>query len=158
MYRVEIKGQKTGDENMNNFETVAVAKAVAKRQIDAAKASLPVGSQPVDVTVRISGVINKFEDETYIPTAEIPLLATIALAVRKSGALRQHFLNCLFDGMTDAVEAGLEGKVDSILSSIDGQEVERLMQDVRSFARQLPSRIRQGKVTATLVTQETVAV
>jgi len=137
---------------MNTIETIALKKAVADRDWKEAKSGLAAGEYEVSFAARIIGTISKFADEEYVPTTHIPLKAVIALAIRKSGVLREHFIRCLFDAMREALEAGLQGddKVAAIMETVDGETVADMMDRVQAECRRLPMETRDGKIKARL--------
>jgi hypothetical protein len=95
---------------MNNKTIIALSKAVGKRQIDAARPSLTVGTHEVDFTVRVRGSLTVSEDTDKVPTVSIPMKETLALFIAYSGITGPHAANLLRRAMTDALAVKEDGE------------------------------------------------
>lgn len=87
---------------------MALVKAVAKKAADAARDQLTVGRHEVDLTVRLVGHLQVFEDTEKTPTVSIPMKETLALFVKYSGITGPHAMNVLRRAMTEALAANDE--------------------------------------------------
>ena len=107
---------------------------------------LLVGKHHYDevVTVRVSGTVEKQNDQYISPTTSIPLLLTIALLFRKSGATRENNLRSLRDALRLAMQEGAD-KDEQIKSYI--KDCEATVQAVKAqLISQLPKVKRSGRV------------
>jgi hypothetical protein len=115
------------------------------------------GSYTVDETVvlRIAGTVDKADDESYVPTVDIPMLATLALFIEGLRGKVQELqlatiMETLTESMTSAITADVKASpvLASRLKDIDG-----VMARVRSMTNALPEKTRTGKtkVDATMV-------
>ena len=113
------------------------------------------------LTVRVSGTVEKGEDEFASPTVSIPLIPTLALFWEKCGVTRDHALRMLREAITEAMLDGVK-EDDHIQSHI--KDVEAAIKAVRTdLIDRLPKMRRAGKVitkdltvTVTSATEETV--
>lgn len=127
----------------------ALAKALA-RDLPA----LAPGTYEVDaeITLRVHGTVRKGEDVEYTPTVEIPLLATLALVLEKSGFMREHAKAILVEAMTEAIRT----PADAIANRLN--DVHAAMAHVREVTDTLPKKIRAGAVTVRAAVTETAPV
>jgi hypothetical protein len=113
------------------------------------------------LTVRVSGVVEKKDDEFVAPTVSIPLIPTLALFWEKCGVTREHALRMLREAITEAMLDAVK-EDDQIQSRI--KDVDAAIKAVRSeLINQLPKMRRSGKlitkdleVTVSSATEETV--
>lgn len=118
-----------------------------------AKAAGPLapGQYAVDetITVRVAGTVDKGEDETYVPTVDIPLKRTMALLLARMGVQRDAAMAALVAAMTSALNAdrNADGDIDAYMKDVDAA-----MARVQSVTAALPPKTRTGKtrVDATL--------
>ena len=68
--------------SMKPQETIALAKLIAKKPSEAARAELTPGTYTVDFTVRVTGKLDVGEDVEYTPTISMSPLMLAALAAR----------------------------------------------------------------------------
>jgi hypothetical protein len=126
---------------MEKLTALAVEKTVAKL---AKGIELGQGVHEVDevVTLRITGTVDKRADETFTPTADIPLKAALALVLEKSGVTRDAAARILVEAMTEALESGKDAS-----EEIKGRlnDIDTAMDRVRDAASALPSKTRKGK-------------
>jgi hypothetical protein len=96
------------------------------------------------VTVRVSGTVEKQNDQFVAPTTSIPLLLTIALLFQKSGATRENNLRLLRDVLELAMQEGAD-KDDQIKSYI--KDCEAMVAAVKEqLISKLPKVKRSGRV------------
>lgn len=96
------------------------------------------------VTVRVSGTVEKQNDQFVAPTTSIPLLLTIALLFQKSGATRENNLRLLREAITEAMQDGTD-KDENIKSYI--KDCEATVQAVKEqLIAKLPKAKRSGRV------------
>jgi hypothetical protein len=81
-------------------------------------------------------------DEEYIPTVEIPQLATLALALKKAGVQRENIKAVLVEAATEALQKG--EKVSDALEL--AEDLEDAFRQVRATMARLPKKTRAGKV------------
>ncbi len=97
-----------------------------------------------ELTVRVSGTVEKQNDQFVAPTTSIPLLLTIALLFQKSGATRESNLRILREAITEAMQEGTD-KDENITSYI--KDCEAAVQCVKEqLISQLPKVKRSGRV------------
>lgn len=79
------------------------------------KGNLRKGEHLIDETLvlKVKGVIKKGEDVEYTPTIKIPMLATLALFIEKSGIVGDNISNMLVESMNEALE--MKDEVKSII-------------------------------------------
>lgn len=96
------------------------------------------------VTVRVSGTVEKQNDQFISPTTSIPLLLTIALLFQKSGATRENNLRALGEALRFSMQEGAD-KDDQIKSYI--KDCEAMVAAVKEqLISQLPKVKRSGRV------------
>src|SRR6516165_3609664 len=96
------------------------------------------------LTVRVSGVVEKKEDEFVAPTVSIPLIPTLALFWEKCGVTRDHALRMLREAITEAMLDGVkeDGHIQSRV-----KDVEAAVAAIRSeLIDRLPKSRRSGKL------------
>jgi hypothetical protein len=113
------------------------------------------------LTVRVSGTVEKKDDEYIAPTVSIPLIPTLALFWEKCGITRDHALRMLREAITEAMIDGVK-EDDHIQSHI--KDVDAAIKAVRTdLINRLPKMRRTGKlitrdltVTVSSESEETV--
>jgi hypothetical protein len=113
------------------------------------------------LTVRVSGIVEKKDDEFVAPTVSIPLIPTLALFWENCGITRDHALRMLREAITEAMLDGVkeDGHIQSRVKDVDAA-----IKAVRSeLIERLPKMQRSGKlitkdltVTVTAATEATV--
>jgi hypothetical protein len=111
------------------------------------------------LTVRVTGTVEKKEDEFIAPTVSIPLIPTLALFWEKCGVTRDHALRMLREAITEAMLDGVkeDGHIQSRV-----KDVEAAVTAIRSeLIDRLPKMRRNGKLitkdlTVTVATDATV--
>lgn len=126
---------------MDAILAVAVEKLVGKL-----KGNISVGTHQIDeyVTLHVSGEVKKFEDETYVPTASVPLKATLAIMLHLMGFQREKAVEILVKAMEMALNNGTNAtaEMENFMADIDS-----CMEKVESLAAKLPPQKRSGKTT-----------
>ena len=113
------------------------------------------------LTVRVTGTVEKREDEFVAPTVSIPLIPTLALFWEKCGITRDHALRMLREAITEAMLEGVK-EDENIQSRV--KDVDAAIKTVRSeLIERLPKMRRSGRVitrgltvTVTAATEATV--
>jgi len=131
-----------------------VATTCAKKIKVARKDVLPGTHTDFDVTVtvRVGGDTETYTitgdelailpDETYPPTIKIPVMATLALALRQAGVTRDALKAHLVSAARDALAAG-----EKVGDALELQEdLDDAMDQVRATMDALPPATRKGKV------------
>lgn len=106
--------------------------------------ALPPGTYIVkdQLVIELDCVINKDNDEKYIPTISIPLKTVLALMLQKAGAIRDHIANLMKECMVQAVTGGASLK--ELLQS-ETEEVEKYMDEVNTICASGGTSTRTGK-------------
>lgn len=60
-----------------------------------------------EFTVRISGTVEKHDDQLVSPTVSIPLVPTLALFWEKAGLARDEAMTLLREAITEAMDSGV---------------------------------------------------
>ena len=93
------------------------------------------------LTVRVTGTVEKREDEFVAPTVSIPLIPTLALFFEKCGVTRDHALRMLREALTEAMLDGVKEDahiqdrvkdVDAAIKAVRTELIERLPKMRRS--------------------------
>lgn len=96
------------------------------------------------LTVRVSGFVEKKDDDFAAPTVSIPLIPTLALFWEKCGITRDHAIRMLREAITEAMLNDVK-EDDRIQSHI--KDVDAAIKAVRTeLIAQLPKMRRSGKV------------
>jgi hypothetical protein len=96
------------------------------------------------LNVRITGLVEKKDDEFVAPTVSIPLIPTLALFWEKCGVTRDYALRMLREAITEAMLEGVkeDGHIQSRV-----KDVEAAVAAVRSeLIERLPKMRRSGRV------------
>jgi hypothetical protein len=107
------------------------------------------------LTVRITGTVEKKDDEFAAPTVSIPLISFLALFWEKCGITRVHALRMLREAITEAMLDGVkeDAKIESHIKDMDAA-----IKAVRTdLINQLPKMRRTGKVITKDLTVSVVA-
>ena len=96
---------------MESATIVALANALDK-QAKPLKKNLVVGTHEIDeiVTVRVKGTVTKGASVMYTPTADMPILAVLAIFIEKSGIVGDNISRMLGEAMQEAIEFGKDRK------------------------------------------------
>ena len=96
------------------------------------------------LTVRVTGTVEKREDEFVAPTVSIPLIPTLALFWEKSGVTRDHALRMLREAIAEAM---LDGVKEDAHIQDRIKDVDAAIKTVRSeLIERLPKMRRSGRV------------
>jgi hypothetical protein len=116
------------------------------------------------VTIKVSGVVSKFADEVYTPTADIPLKLALALVLEKAGFQRENAKKILLEAMTEALNLG--DKEEQLLKETTTltpaelaiatrlKDVNVAMEHVKDVTNNLPAKTRKGKTTVSVTIKE----
>jgi hypothetical protein len=131
---------------MDDELAILLAKALTKQTKGQ---TLAAGDYEIDetITLHVHGTARKLPDVPYTPTVAIPLLATMALLLEKSGFQREVSKALLIDAMTEALNT------DVIASPIVAErvrDIETAMEHVRQVTGDLPKEIRSGATNVDL--------
>jgi len=97
-----------------------------------------------EVVVRVTGSVEKRDDQLVSPTVSIPLIPTLALLVEKMGITREHALTMLRDAISEAMTDGVNEDA-HIKERIS--DVEKAVTTVRKeLIDQLPKMKRGGRL------------
>jgi hypothetical protein len=122
------------------------AKALLAKAWKNEDALLSPGRHYVDeeIVVRISGSVEKCDDELVAPTVSIPLIAVLALFWEKCGIVREHALAMLRQALQEAMTSKVkeDASVKDRIRDVD-QAVKAIRQDLIAS---LPKMHREGKL------------
>lgn len=122
--------------------------ALSKIDLSVEREVIPPGTHRLaPFTVEVSGTLVVAPPETYAPTADIPLLPVVALALKKMGVQREHFLNLLRESVTEVLAQSRDMR--QTLAAQSGL-VDFEQEFKNKVIAQLPRKTRNGKVNATL--------
>jgi hypothetical protein len=109
-------------------------------------ADLAPGRHHVDeeILVRVSGTVEKCDDELAAPTVSIPLIAVLALFWEKCGVVREHALTMLREALQEAMTAKVkeDKHIKERIKDVD-EAVKAIRQNLIAS---LPKMHREGKV------------
>jgi hypothetical protein len=126
---------------MDSTTKALLTKAWKNEEID-----LGVGRHYFDeqFVVRVSGSVEKHEDQLVAPTVSIPLVTTLALFFDKCGVTRDHALSMLREAITEAMDDGVNE--DAKIKQRIG-DVEKAIKAVKDeLIAKLPKMKRSGRV------------
>jgi hypothetical protein len=106
---------------------------------------VPPGVYPVDATflIRLRGGVTRHDDSLVTPTASIPFLKVLALALSKVGCTRDAIKTLIIDSVRDALsEKTTALDLDDIQAGVDELR--------RSFASSLPKVTRKGQTRCSI--------
>ena len=97
----------------------ATTKALLAKSWKNEDADLAPGRHDIDeeFVVRVTGSVEKLDDEMVAPTVSIPLIAVLALFWEKCGVVREHALAMLRDALQEAMTAKV--KEDASIKAAD---------------------------------------
>lgn len=115
--------------------------------------NVPVGRHQIDetITLRVRGEVLKSEDETYTPTAHVPLLATLEFLVPHLGATRDVALEKMRAAMEQALLADVKGST-TMPKAKDVEKAKKMVED--KYIGLLPPAQRDGKTTVKCTVEE----
>ena len=130
---------------MTPLQLLTLACAVTDKKVEEAKASLslPLNERVEPFSVRFEGgEISMSEPVEYTPTAEIPMLTVLVIALKKSGIMSEHIKGIIVDAVNTAVSNGgdIGGELRALVSDAK-QEIDSLK---TTFAVKLPKKRRSG--------------
>jgi hypothetical protein len=122
------------------------AKALLAKTWKNEDADLTPGCHYVDeeIIVRVSGSVEKLDDEMVAPTVSIPLIAVLALFWEKCGIVREHALAMLRDALQEAMTNKVkeDASIKERIKDVD-EAVKAIRQDLIAG---LPKMHREGKL------------
>jgi hypothetical protein len=122
------------------------AKALLAKTWKNEDADLAPGKHYIDeeVVVRLTGSVEKCDDEMVAPTVSIPLIAVLALFWEKCGIVREHALTMLRQALQEAmtIKVKEDGHIKDRIKDVD-EAVKAIRQDLIAS---LPKMHREGKV------------
>jgi hypothetical protein len=97
-----------------------------------------------EFVVRVTGSVEKLDDELAAPTVSIPLIAALALFWEKAGIVRDKALAMLRDSLREAMQDNVkeDGAIKQRIKDVD-QAVKAIKQELIAG---LPKMHREGKV------------
>jgi hypothetical protein len=105
-----------------------------------------------EITIRITGNVQKMDDQYVAPTTSLPTILTLALFWQKCGVTRDHALNMLKEAITEAMTSGRD-KDTEIASRV--KDVEKAVESIkRDLIAKLPKQKRAGRVVTKNLTVE----
>jgi len=97
-----------------------------------------------EFVIRVTGSVEKQDDQLVAPTVSIPLVTTLALFFDKCGVTRDHALSMLREAITEAMDDGVNEDA-SIKQRIG--DVEKAIKAVKDeLIAKLPKMKRAGRV------------
>lgn len=120
-------------------------KALIVKKFKDAEMDLDVGRHWVDETVviRVSGTVERHEDQWIAPTISIPLIPTIAFFWERLGVEKDAAMSVLRDAITEAMRAKTD-ESPSIKSKMD-DVAEAVAAVKRDLIEELPKMRRTGR-------------
>ena len=104
------------------------------------------------ITIRITGSVQKMDDQFVAPTTSLPTILTLALFWQKCGVTRDHALNMLKEAITEALANGTD-KDTEIAARV--KDVEKAVESIkRDLIAKLPKQKRAGRVVTKNLTVE----
>lgn len=90
------------------------------------EANLMPGTHFIDeeIIVRVSGFVEKQEDQLVTPTVSIPLISVLALFWEKAGMAQDHAMTLLREAMIEAMDEGvtedghIKSRIDDVTAAI----------------------------------------
>jgi hypothetical protein len=105
-----------------------------------------------EITIRITGSVQKMDDQFVAPTTSLPTILTLALFWQKCGVTRDHALNMLKEAITEAMTNGKD-KDTEIAARV--KDVEMAVESIkRDLIAKLPKKKRAGRVVTKNLTVE----
>jgi hypothetical protein len=124
-------------------------KALIVKKFKDSEADLDVGRHWIDETVvlRVSGTVERHEDQWILPTVSIPLIPTIAFFWERLGVEKEAAMSVLRDAITEAMRANTN-ESPSIKSKMD-DVAEAVAAVKRDLIGELPKMRRAGRTDVT---------
>jgi hypothetical protein len=124
----------------------ATIKALLAKSWKNESADLVLGRNFIDeeIVVRITGSVEKLDDELAAPTVSIPLIPALALFWEKAGIVRDKALAMLREALQEAMNINVkeDGAIKARIKDID-QAIKAIRQELIAS---LPKMHRDGKV------------
>ena len=104
------------------------------------------------IKIRVTGSIEKMNDQFVAPTTSLPTILTLALFWQKCGVTRDHALNMLKEAITEAM---INGKDKDTEIAARMKDVEKAVEAIkRDLIAKLPKQKRAGRVITKHLTIE----
>ncbi len=104
------------------------------------------------ITIRVTGSVEKMDDQFVAPTTSLPTILTLALFWQKCGVTRDHALNMLKEAVTEAMTNGKD-KDTEIAARV--KDVEKAVEAIkRDLIAKLPKQKRAGRIVTKNLTIE----
>jgi len=134
------------DMDLQPIEVAALERLYNRTEKAAIRKHVRPGVYDIDLDVKVKGRLTVPAGEFHTPTVSIPLLATLALALRYSGVTREKTKEALLRAATDAVLKG-QGVEDTLTSELPW--VKKALEELREeLGATLPKAFRAGKIKA----------
>lgn len=118
--------------------------AIASLNPQVARELIPVGTHVIEpFTIEVSGSLEVLDNEVYTPTVDIPLIPTVALALKKMGIQREHFLSVM-RGAVEEVLLTPKSMREALVAQAGLAEFEAEFR--QAVLANLPNKTRKGKV------------
>lgn len=131
--------------------TIAMTKAIPKKEADLARAELSPGSYPIDCVVRISGNMTVAPDTEKVPTVSVPLKEVLALFIARAGITREASIKLLGECLTDALKGEATKAAGAVAAAADiDQEFEK---QTKALLASLPKTKVKGSVKTNLTVE-----
>lgn len=140
---------------MDNIALTALSRVVKDSTKKSLAASLPAGEHEVDMTVRISGKLIKGEDTTKVPTVRIPVLASLALAMKFAGVTGDAAINAITAAVSESVLMDKDAAAELIKRDGIEDAIKKLNAELKT---KLPRTPVNGTIKAHLDLEEVVPV
>lgn len=123
----------------------SILKALIAKKFKDADLDLDIGRHWIDETVvlRVSGPVERYEDQWIAPTMSIPLIRTVAFFWQRLGVEKDAAMSVLRDAITEAMWAGVN-ESPSIKSKMD-DVAEAVAAVKRDLIGALPKMRRAGR-------------
>jgi leucyl aminopeptidase (aminopeptidase T) len=136
---------------MDTASRLALAKLISEKDTKLARAALTAGTHSVDMTIRVTGVLEVSADYFKAPTTSIPLKETLAFMLKHMGLGKEQAKKLLVLAMEDAIKETSKAE-GSILEAYP--EIEDAMKDVAEITKSLPKVSCKGPVKPNLTVVE----
>lgn len=137
----------------------AILAKIISKESDVKCFSLDPGRYEVDteITLRVTGQVLKSEDTEYTPTADIPLIPTMALLLQRAGFTREGSEALILECASEAIDAGksvsseMNDRIKDVKETLAGLQAR--------LSTYLPKKTRNGamRVTGKIEIQSQVA-
>lgn len=131
---------------MNNITKAMTLVALTQFEAKDARKTLKPGTYHLDEVVRVKGEFTISEDYLKTPTASIPLLETLALALKFAGITGPAAENAIINAVTEAIEN--KEKVGEVLKENHPEIAKRVETLKKTLAAKLPKVKASGPINS----------